>query len=126
MIAGSLALITAPTANAAAGSCGFTGAVNTFNAQGGVSGDVNDPAMWDAGTVPNSEQACIPAGKTALIPNSAFALGTTLRVLGTLKVSGDNVVMGGGAVPHIENFGRIESPLGTKIFFNTSGSITNR
>ena len=123
LIASTLVFVVAPPARAAAPDC--TGAANTFTGNGGASGNYNDPAMWSLGTTPNNELACIPAGKTALIPNSMFFIGTNLRIVGTLKASGDNVLLGGGAA-NIENFGRFESPSGTKVVFNTSGLITNR
>ena len=122
-MAPSLVLATAPAAQAAAPDC--TGAANTFTGNGGASGNFNDPTMWSAGTTPNNELACIPAGKTALIPNSMFFIGTNLRIVGTLKGSGDNVLLGGG-LANIENFGRFEGPTGTKVVFNTGGTITNR
>jgi RHS repeat-associated protein len=123
VMATSLVFVTAPAAQAAAPDC--TGAANTFTGNGGASGNYNDPTMWSAGTTPNNELACIPSGKTALIPNSMFFIGTNLRIVGTLKGSGDNVLLGGGTA-NIENFGRFESPTGTKVVFNTGGTITNR
>lgn len=123
LVASTLVFVAALPARAAAPDC--TGAANTFTGNGGASGNFNDATMWSAGTTPNTELACIPAGKTALIPNSMFSIGTNLRIVGTLKVSGDNILLGGGAA-NIENFGRFESPTGTKVVFNTGGTITNR
>jgi hypothetical protein len=90
-----------------------------------VLGNWNDPTMWDTGVVPISVQACIPAGKIAVLTDYVELIGNdgsqTLRIQGTPRVTGTNTDMSTYGDSTVENTGTLEAMNGGKFLVGNSG-----
>ena len=106
------------TIHAAAGDCGFAGAVATFEA---ASGSWSTAGNWDTDAVPNAGPVCIPDGHTVTV-GSGVTLPTPLRNQGTIDIAGTGVATGSAGL--FDNLGTLSVGAGAVLAINLTASPT--